>query len=287
MKRSNFEASSRYLRIDGIRTHYLDIGAGRPVVLLHDGGYGASGYLTWFMNIAALASRYRVIAPDWLGYGDTDKLHDFGGGRARRLWHMTRFLETLDIHDAAFIGCSMGATLLLQVAATGEQPWPIRAIVSASGGGFVPLNAAREKALKFDCTLESMRSVVSTYIHDESWLRDETLVEERFHSAVRPGAWEAIAVARFKSPAVAPLPEFGQEDRTPYEKIDVPTLLVAGAHDKLREPGYAGLLASRIPNSRLRVFEGSGHLPNIEEADAFNTNVLDFLGTAYPPSGNL
>jgi pimeloyl-ACP methyl ester carboxylesterase len=237
------------------------------------------------MNLAALASRYRVIAPDWLGYGDTDKLHDFGGGRARRLWHMTRFLETLEIKEAAFMGCSMGASLLLQVAATGEQPWPIRAIVSASGGGFVPLNAARERALSFDCTLESMRSVVSTYVHDEKWLRDETLVEERFHSAVRPGAWEAIAAARFKSPITAPQPEFGQEDRTPYEKINVPTMIVAGAHDKLREPGYGETLASRISNARLRVFKHSGHLPNIEESDRFNNEVLDFLETAYSSAG--
>lgn len=285
MNEADFQAASRYVRVDGIRTHYLDVGgAERPVVLLHDGGYGASGRLTWFMNIGALAERYRVIAPDWLGFGDTDKLHDFGGGRSRRLWHMTRFLETLAIDDAAFMGCSMGATLLLEVAATREQPWPIKAIVSVSGGGFVPLNDARKQALNFDCTLESMRSVVSTYIHDQKWLDDPRLVEARFHSAIRPGAWEAIEAARFKSPITpARSDRFGKEDQTPYENIAAPTLLAVGAHDKLREPGYAEPVAARIPKCELRMFEHSAHLLNIEEADAFNCDALRFLDEVYPP----
>jgi pimeloyl-ACP methyl ester carboxylesterase len=112
----------RFVNVDGIKTHYLDVGSGLPVVLLHDGGWGADGTLTYYKNIDAIASRYRVIAPDWLGYGQTDKVHDFAGGRARRLRHMTRFLQTLYIDRAFFVGASMGGTVLLQVAASGEEP---------------------------------------------------------------------------------------------------------------------------------------------------------------------
>lgn len=268
---------SRFVRHDGIRSHYLEAGEGPPVVLLHDGSFGGSAALCWARNIDALARSYRVIAPDWLGFGDTDKLHDFSGGRARRLWHMTRFLETLDIDGAVFVGCSMGGTLLLQVAASREQPWPIDGIVVASGGGFVPLNDARRKLMEFDCTREGMRNVLSAIVHDPRWLDEDWLVSGRYEAAVRPGAWEAVAAARFKSPITQSQIEFGHEDRTPYERIDVPTLIFAGANDKLREANYANELVERIPNAELHVFDQCGHFPQIEHHEAFNALVLDFL----------
>jgi pimeloyl-ACP methyl ester carboxylesterase len=270
-------ARSRAVRVDGIRTHYLEAGEGPPVVLLHDGSYGASGELSWFANIEALSAGHRVIAPDWLGFGGTDKLHDFGGGRARRLWHMTRFLETLDLEDAVFAGCSMGATLLLQVAAGKEHGWPIRAIISVSGGGFVPLNDARRATLDFDCTPDGMRRIVSHFVHDQELLDDERLVEARFRRAIMPGAWEAVAAARFKSPIAPVRSEFGQEDSTDYEAIDVPVLLVAGANDRLRDAGYADLLAGRIPRAELLTLDECGHLAQIERPDDFNRGALGFI----------
>jgi pimeloyl-ACP methyl ester carboxylesterase len=272
------KARSRAIRVDGIRTHYLECGEGPIVVLLHDGSYGSSAELSWFANVEALATSHRVIAPDWLGFGGTDKLHDFSGGRARRLWHMTRFLEALDIDSAAFCGVSMGATLLLGVASSREEPWPISALVSVSGGGFIPMNEARKATADFDCTLAGMRTIVANFVHDPSLLDDERLVDARFEAAIEPGAWEAVAAARFKSPIVPARPEFGQADDLRYEEIDVPALLIAGENDKLREPNYASDLAKRIPRARLLTLPECGHLPQIEHPDEFNRAVLDFLG---------
>jgi 2-hydroxymuconate-semialdehyde hydrolase len=272
-------AASRTIVIDGIRTHYLEYGDGPPVVLLHDGSYGSSAELSWYPNIEALGRSHRVIAPDWLGFGGTDKLHDFGGGRRRRLAHMTRFLEVMDLGTAIFCGVSMGATLLLTVAADDGYDWPIRAIVSVSGGGFIPLNEARAATLDFDCTLEGMRLIVSRFVHDQSLLDDERLVRARFEAAIEPGAWEAVAAARFKSPLVAQRSEFGHQDSIAYERINVPTLLVAGADDELREPGYADELAKRIPKARLMTLARCGHLPQIEHPEQFNAAVGKFMAS--------
>lgn len=263
--------------VDGIRTHYLEYGEGPPIVLLHDGSYGSSAELSWFANIEALGQAHRVIAPDWLGFGGTDKLHDFGGGRRRRLWHMTRFLEVLDPGTAAFCGVSMGATLLLGIAAGDEFGWPIGAVVSASGGGFIPLNDARQETLDYDCTVEGMRRIVGNFVHDQTLLEDERLVQARFEASIQPGAWEAVAAARFKSPLAAPRSEFGQADKIEYERIGVPALLIAGAEDKLREPGYANKLAERIPVAELVTLPECGHLPPIEHPERFNRVVLEFL----------
>jgi 2-hydroxymuconate-semialdehyde hydrolase len=277
MSRYAPSARSRTVRVDGIRTHYLDCGDGPPLVLLHDGSYGSSAELSWYPNIEALSRHHRVIAPDWLGFGATDKIHDFNGGRRRRLWHMTRFLEVLDIEEAAFCGVSMGATLLLGVAASKEFNWPIKAIVSTSGGGVIPMNDARKATLDYDCSLEGMRRIVSHFVFDQRLLDDERLVKARYEAAILPGAWEAVAAARFKSPLVADRSEFGPVDTIEYEKIEVPTLIVAGADDALRHPGYADTVAGRIPLGELMTIPQCGHLPQIEHPDRFNEAVIRFL----------
>ena len=93
-------------------------------------------------------------------------------------------------------------------------------------------------------------------------------------SCPEPGS---AAAARLREPAAAERNHFGQPDEPPYEKIAVPTLLIAGAKDPLREPGYAIELHRRIANSELRVYEPCGHMPNLEHADRFNEDVLAFL----------
>lgn len=277
---------SRFVVVDGIRTHYLEAGDGRPVVLLHAGEFGGGAEMSWEQTIPALADRYRVVAPDWLGFGETDKLHDFNGGQARRLWHMTRFLETIAIRDAAFIGNSMGGTLLAKVAAAQVPKWPIAALVLASGGGFVPFNESRRRLVDYDGSLEGMRDIVRTMFHDQRFAQDDAYVQRRHHASLAPGAWEAAAAARLKAPASHDREDvFGQPDTTPYELIDVPTLLVAGADDSLRESGYAEELHKRISNSRLNVFSRCGHLPQLEHPAQFNDLVTKFLSEVYPPQG--
>ena len=71
--------------------------------------------------------------------------------------------------------------------------------------------------------------------------------------------------------------EFGGRDETPYELIKSPTLIIAGANDKLRLPGYAEELQQQISGSQLQLFENCGHCPNIEHPDAFNQAVIEFL----------
>jgi 2-hydroxymuconate-semialdehyde hydrolase len=278
------ELRSRFVAVDGIRTHYLEGGDGRPVVLLHSGEHGASAALSWERLIPTLTRSYRVIAPDWLGFGETDKLHDFGGGQDRRLRHMTRFLEIMAIQEAAFVGNSMGASLLLRVAAADHPVWPIAAIVTASGGGFAPDNAARRATLDYRCTREGMRAVVGALFHDPRYALDDDLVERRFQASIRPGAWEALEAARLRNPLLPERSEFGHPDTTDYARINAPTLLIAGANDKLRVEGYANELQRQICQAQLVVYSECGHLPNIERAAEFNRDVDAFLIQNYPPA---
>lgn len=269
-------ARSRHVVVDGIRTHYLDGGDGPTVVLLHSGEFGGCAELTWERTIPALAERYRVVAPDWLGFGGTDKLHDFAGGQARRLWHMGRVLETLALDDPVLVGSSMGGTLLAGVAARRPR-WPMRAVGLVSGGGFIPFNDARRVLVEYDGSLDGMRRIVATMFHDPRFAADEELVRRRQEASLAPGAWEASAAARLKSPAVPERGDFGVPDAIEYERIELPTLIVAGADDPLREPGYAQGVHERIAGSELHVLERCGHMPQLEHPERFNAILLDWL----------
>jgi 2-hydroxymuconate-semialdehyde hydrolase len=267
---------SRYLDVGGIRTHYLDAGDGPPVVLLHSGEFGGSAELCWEFNIGPLARDFRVIAPDWLGFGGTDKLRDFVSGSDRMIRHMSAFLQAMAIEQADFAGASMGATMLLREAARPGCRFPIRRLVVASGGGFVPDNEERRRLLSYDGTPEAMRAILRANFHDPAWAQDDAYVKRRVEASLAPGAWEAIAAARLKPPTVPPRSDFGQPDTIAYERIPYPTLAMAGAEDKLRLPGYHEALG-RIPDARIVVLAEAGHLLNIEKAGEFNGLVRQFL----------
>src|SRR5438105_1992859 len=85
------------LIVDGLVTAYLEAGVGDPVVLLHGGEFGASAELGWERTIGTLAGRYRVLAPDMLGYGNSAKVIDFVDGRGLRVRHVARFCEVLGV----------------------------------------------------------------------------------------------------------------------------------------------------------------------------------------------
>jgi 2-hydroxymuconate-semialdehyde hydrolase len=269
---------SRFADVGGIRTHYLDGGDGPPLVLLHSGEFGASAELTWEHNLEGLAEHFRVIAPDWLGFGQTDKLYDFGSGSERRMRHLVAFLETLAIDRAHFAGVSMGGTALIREAAAPACRLPIERMVISSGGGFVPDNDARRRLLDYDGTPDAMRALLRANFSDPRWAEDDSYVARRVAASLAPGAWEVVNAARLKAPNVPPRSGFGAPDTVAYERIRVPTLLLVGEEDQLREPGYHLPLAERIPDVRAVVVPGAGHLHNIERADVFNREALAFLG---------
>ena len=268
---------SRYVNVGGIRTHYLDGGEGdEVVVLLHAGAWGQSAELTWEPNLSALARSFRVVAPDWLGFGRTDKLRDFASRSDRMIQHLADLLAVLDIESAHFVGVSMGATHLVREAARSRPRFPIRRMVICSGGGFVPANSARAEMLAYDGTVPAMRTALRAEFAMPIW-EDEDYVRRRVEMSLVPGAWEVAASARLARPGAEATGQFGPPDTTPYECIEVPTLIVAGALDRLREPGYHQVLNERIAGSSAVLLPDGGHMVNFDCADWFNRAVPEFL----------
>lgn len=269
-------AARRALVVDGIRTQYFEAGEGFPLVLLHGGAPGDCAEASWERNIGPLAERFRVIAPDWLGFGGTDKVRDFADPFGRPVLHLGRVLEALGVREADFAGLSMGGTLAVRSAAGVLPVLPIRRLVLVSGGGFSPDNEARRTLQKYDGSFDAMRAILRIVHHDPAFSEDDDFVSQRHAWSLLPGAFEHFVSMGLRAPTTQALP-FGAADPTPYEQVAVPILITAGADDPLREPGWADDLAGRIPGAQAVVFEQCGHVPNLERADEWNAAAVEFL----------
>jgi pimeloyl-ACP methyl ester carboxylesterase len=262
--------------VDGLVTGYLEAGHGDPVVLLHGGEFGVSADLGWEHNIAALAGHYRVLALDMLGFGQSAKVIDFNDGRGMRIRHIARFCDAVGVSCAHFVGNSMGAVNMF-VDATSESPLlPAASLTMICGGGEIQRNEHSAALYDYDATLAGMKRIVEALFSDPAYPSDDAYVTRRYESSIAPGAWEALAAARFRRPGLEPPPL--PSSKRAYERIAVPTLVVEGGRDKLLPGGWAAEIAKQIPHGRSAVIERAGHCPQIEQPDAVNELLLDFLG---------
>jgi pimeloyl-ACP methyl ester carboxylesterase len=268
-------SARRTVLVDGLATGYLEAGQGDPVVLLHGGEFGVNAELGWERNIEALAAHYRVLAPDMLGFGESAKVIDFNDGRGMRIRHIARFCEVMGVESAHFIGNSMGAVNLFVDTTSRSPVLPVRSMVTICGGGEIQRNEHSAALYDYDATLSGMRRIVEALFFDPAYPADEEYVQRRYESSIAPGAWEALAAARFRRPGLqAPaLPS----SRRAYEHIAFPVLVVEGAGDKLLPAGWAAEIAAQISGGRSEVIDDAGHCPQIERPSVVNKVLLDFL----------
>src|ERR1700721_3242540 len=90
---------------NGIRQHFLEAGKGAPVVLLH--GFPETSY-AWRFQIPELAKKYRVIAPDLRGYGETDKPSS-GYDKRTMATDLRELMRVLNVPKIALVGDDRGA----------------------------------------------------------------------------------------------------------------------------------------------------------------------------------
>lgn len=262
--------------VDGLTTGCIQAGDGPPVVLLHSGEFGASAVLSWEHTIDALAEHHRVVAPDWLGYGASAKVHDFTRGTAFLVSHMARVCAALGIAGAPFVANSLGASLLLADASSPEPMLPATAIVAICGGGAVLDNEHYAALIDYDLTREAMRRILVALFADSAWHDDDAYLDRRYELSKEPGAWQCASAARLRPPHELAAPK---RAAPAYERIAVPILLIAGDRDKLKPRGWADEVAARARGAQVRNVD-AGHCPQLELPELVNAALIEFLAQA-------
>lgn len=265
---------TRFIPFQGGQIAYLDEGSGPPLLLMHGGGPASSGSSHYTANIAELAQRFRVIAIDLPGHGQSSTLpmdeptYVFYAKAARHL------LESLSLRSAHVIGYSMGGGAALSLAAL--HPASVdRLVVIGGGGNALPnLFAARplegQRAMGSYArqpTRENFDTVQRLFVHDQ------TVIDESLLAAL----WEREQVRRAAHPAAAASTPLPDDLISRLARIKAETLIVRG-RDDVYAPLDQGLLSlSLIPNSRLHVFSNCGHWVQFERANEFNPLATLFL----------
>jgi len=175
----------RTIVVGDIKTHFLEAGSGPDLVLLHGGEYGASAEITWRSNIEPLAGNFHVVAPDLLGWGQTDKIYSFSDPAGLRIKHLQKFLETLGISKAFFVGNSAGGGVILRAVVRHPAPFQILKMVTICGNASVFKTTAQADLDNYTPSIENMKKIVTLLYHDPKWQTEQN-IRERYESSIIP-----------------------------------------------------------------------------------------------------
>jgi 2-hydroxymuconate-semialdehyde hydrolase len=257
----------------GIRTNCHDAGSGRPVVLLHGSGPGVTAWANWRLTLPALAGTRRVVAPDLVGFGYTDRPPGYRYGLDGWVTHAVGLLDALGLDRVDLVGNSFGGGLALALAI--RHPARIRRLVLMGAVGVrFPITAGLDAVWGYEPSVEAMRRLLDLFAFDRGRI-DDALVRSRYEASVRPGTQEAFA-------AMFPAPRQRWVDALASDEADIArlphrTLVVHGREDQVIPPSNAERLLALIPDAQLHVFGRCGHWTQIEHAARFNRLVAEFL----------
>ncbi len=264
----------------GIRTNYHDVGAGHPLLLIHGSGPGVSAWANWRLVMPELARQARVIAPDMVGFGFTDRLDLTQPGQRYDMDTWVRqavgLLDALGIEKTDLVGNSFGGSLAL--ALTIRHPQRVRRLVlMGSVGVSFPITAGLDAVWGYEASFENMRRIMDVFAWDRRLVNDE-LARMRYEASIQPGFQESFS-------AMFPAPRQRWVDAMTSSEKDIRalphhTLVVHGREDQVIPLSTSQTLAAWIPRSQLHVFGQCGHWTQIEHTARFVRLVGDFLAEA-------
>ena len=271
----------QYLELHGDRVAYQDVGHGDALLLIH-GMAGSSN--TWRAVLPQLSKKYRVIAPDLLGHGNSAKPRaDYSLG-AFAVW-LRDLLDELGVTRATVIGQSLGGGVAMQFAyqhpdycerlvligSGGLGPdlsWTLR-LLSAPGAEFILPAIAPQPVLNAGDKLWSW--LRSTGVHapsaTEKWSAYSSLADRQ---ARRAFLRTLRSVVDYRGQAVSALNRL-------HTAATVPTLLIWGDSDRIIPVAHGYTAHQALPGSRLEVLRGVGHFPHVEAPAAVMGILAEFM----------
>ena len=267
--------SEQFIEHSGMRTAYLEAGSGPPVLLLHGSGPGVSALANWRGVLQSeLTDRYRLIAPDVVGFGQTSAPDGVALDHALRLQQLADFMEALDLGTVGLVGNSMGGALALGLAH--HHPDRIaRMVLMGTVGISFPITKALDEVWGYEPSIPAMEGVIRHLAHDQTLVSDD-LVKLRYEASMQPGVQERYASA-FAAPRQRHLDDMALSEAE-IAAITTPTLLVHGIHDHIVPLEQTSLRIARLmPDADLMVFGRVGHWTQIERATDFQRVVGMFL----------
>lgn len=251
-----------------------------PLLFLHGSGPGVTGLSNWERLIGDLGDRYYCIAPDVLGFGDSDHpdppprgMAAFTEIRVEAVWQL---LDKLGLDKVTLVGNSYGGQMSLSMVL--ERPERVeKVILMGSGGmpGLKPLPGLAKLINFYDNPgEEEMAELLSLFVYDQATFGDKLreIAAARLPRATREEVKRShLATFDFSTG--------GRIDWEPAElaRIEQDVLVIAAREDKIVPVDSSVYLARNIPNARLHIVPKCGHWSQIEHPQMFADLVSGFV----------
>ena len=264
------------IQAGGIRVNYHDHGSGFPLLMIHGSGPGVSAWANWRLVIPELAKQRRVLAPDMVGFGFTERPAGMVYSMDNWVKQAVDFIDALGLEKVDLVGNSFGGALSL--ALTIRHPERVRRLVlmGAAGVSF-PITPALDAVWGYEPSFENMRRIMDVFAYDRGLVNDE-LAQLRYEASIRPGFHESYA-QMFPAPRQRWVDALASPEQD-IARIEHETLIIHGRDDKVIPLENSLRMSQLISRSQLHVFGRCGHWTQIEYASRFARLVSDFLAEA-------
>ncbi|MBM4445465.1 MAG: alpha/beta fold hydrolase [Chloroflexi bacterium] len=268
-----------HARVGDIRIHYEVEGRGQPLILIASMGTDLGG---WRLQRPEFAGRYRVVTFDNRGWGQSDA-PEMPYSIAMMADDTVGLMDALGIDRAHVLGKSMGGYIAQEVAI--RHPGRVRSLVlvSTSAGPHVAetpiLRGWAEAAMK-GVSRRAFCQLMLPFIFSEYTFEDPEMVDMAIEmiggrAIPKQGHTESPQSRALRSQFIACVEHYA---RGRLNRVNVPTLVMAGRDEFFIPLELCRELAASIPNARLAILESGGHALNEDIPEEFNRTVLSFLG---------
>ncbi len=279
----------KYMELHGDRVAYQDVGSGPEALLLIHGMAGSSE--TWRAVIPQLSRKYRVVAPDLLGHGQSAKPRgDYSLGAFAVL--LRDLLDELGIARATIVGQSLGGGVAMQFVY--QHPDYCQRLILISSGGLGPdvgwtLRLLSAPGAELLLPVIAPRPVLTAGNKLRSWFGAAGIRSPR--GAEMWSAYSSLSDAETRQAFLRTLRSVVDHRGQAVSALnrlhmagELPTMVIWGDQDRIIpvEHGYA--VHEARPGSRLEVLEGVGHFPHVERPSEVADLIDDFISTTCQPT---
>lgn len=267
--------------LNGLRFHYLDWGTPAPdaqaMVCLH--GFTSHAH-SWDGLAEAMREKYRVLALDQRGHGQTEWATDYHP--ARRVEDMEAFVAALGLDRFVLVGLSMGGRAAFQYAARHPETVERLVIVDIAPEGSPAGMGRISEGLRWQDVFDDPEEAFRVARRANARPPDAELRARVNHGLMqRPdGKWTFrydVALRNGSGARTTPTPEEIAADWASLENITSPTLLVRGVHSDILSPEHAQRMVDSIPNCKLVQVQDSGHSVPLDNPRGFLESVQGFV----------
>lgn len=263
---------------NGYRIHYLDESLGgdgrRPVVVfLHGSGNGACGYSNFKGNIPALVQAgYRVIVPDLIGYGYSDKPDSVEYHLDFFVECVKQALDAIGVEKYTLVGNSLGGAIALGFALA--HPASVERLVLMAPGGlndlpdYLAMPGMKQMFELYGSGKPVSEAQMKAFFQSAFVVNPDCVTDELVH--------ERSELMKRQNPQVIKTMKVPNMTARLGE-IKVPTLALWGLNENMMPDSGILRLAKGLPDCRMVLVPRCGHWVMIEHRELFNRTVLDFL----------